>query len=158
MLWAHCKGHMGACVPMCMGLVTCLTAWQCMPWVLSWKCCDQQNALACLSYERWCAGSIVCKELILLHDSALFIEQQLTEHCKMLLSVLCWSPDLALHGSPFPMMAVAPRLHKKLFTCMQKLHCRQSHLVASRNGCNNCTNISKSMWLQVNISSRVTCL
>ena len=87
----------------------------------------------------------MCKELILLHDSVLFIEQQLTEQCKMFLSLLCWSPHRALHGSPpFPMMDVAPRLLKRLFRCMQKLHCKQSHVVASRNGGSNCTNILKS--------------
>lgn len=102
MFWAHRKGQMGACVPMCTGLVTCFVAWQGTPWGLSRKCCGQQDAFVCLCYERWCTWSIVFKELILLHDSALFIERQLTEHCILLLSLLCWSPDLALHGSPSP--------------------------------------------------------
>ena len=158
MLWAHCKGQMGACVPMCTGWVIHLAAWQGLPWVLSWKCSGQQDVLFCLSYERWCAGSIVCKELILLHDSALFIEQQWTEQCKMFLSLLCLSFHLPLHGSsPSPWWLLLQGCIRGCSSVCKNC-IASSDVVASRNGGNNCTNILKSMWLQVNISSKVTCL
>jgi hypothetical protein len=128
-------------------------------WIYSWNCCSEQAVLACFFFIiRLCLWSILWKDRF----SCMAVSCLCSNNSLRIVeySFLSCGSLLILHFMIlfFPVMKTVPARTNQRFTWLQKLRCRKSHVIAPTDVWNNYTNISKIVWLQVNIILKAACL